>query len=59
VGEQVQHKSAATTAHLTDRLEPLPTSTRCAKTFSDHAATSYGLDGFPEIFAASSRKEPA
>jgi hypothetical protein len=41
----VQHQSAATRPHLTDRIQPLPPSTKSPKTFSDRrAATSYGPD---------------
>jgi len=31
--------------HLTDRHQPLPASAKSGETFSDPAATSYGLDG--------------
>jgi hypothetical protein len=42
----VQHRSAAATAHLTDRHQPLPSSTKSGETFSDHAATVYGSEGW-------------
>src|SRR5262249_30187345 len=43
---RVQHQSAATTAHLANRIQPLPTSIRWPKTFSDQTATSYGSEGW-------------
>jgi hypothetical protein len=43
-GQQVQQQSAATRAHLADRIQPLPPPTKSPKTFNDHAATSYGSE---------------
>jgi len=43
--QRVQRRSAAATARLTDRHQPLPPSTKSGKTFSDPAATSYGTVG--------------
>ena len=43
--QRAQHQSAATRPYLTDRIQPLPPSTKNSKTFSDLAATSYGSEG--------------
>src|SRR5215471_722622 len=41
----LQLQGAATTPHLADNKQPLPPSTKSAKTLSDPAATSYGPEG--------------
>jgi hypothetical protein len=38
--QRVQHQSATTRPHLTDRIQPLPASTKGLKTFSDRTAAA-------------------
>src|SRR2546421_377300 len=44
--QRVQQQSAAATAHLADRIQPLPPPRRAPTTFRDLTATSYGSEGW-------------
>jgi hypothetical protein len=42
---------------VADRIQPLSPSAKSAKTFSDHAATSYGLEGCGSSALARPRRD--